>query len=459
MKHREGLAKGRGSCYGNCSEVGIAPLGSGLVGVRRWLRWAVRDPKASRSMRIAILTNEYPPHIYGGAGVHVEYLTRELTRLDNGEHTVLVLAFGEQSLQAGNLTVQGVQADFTLPYQDSRHQKFMDTLARDLLMAGSLLVIDVIHCHTWYTHLAGCLARQLTGAPLVLTTHSLEPHRPWKVEQLGSAYQASLWIERTAYQNADGVIAVSEAMRADVQTLYGVPHQRVRVIHNGIDLDQYKPTPDGAILARHGIDAEQPYILFVGRITRQKGIIHLVHAVPHLHPGTQVVLCAGAPDTAEIGQEMAEAVEEARRRTDNPLIWIARMLPKDEIIPLYSQAALFVCPSVYEPFGIINLEAMACGTAVVASAVGGIKEVVVPEETGLLVPFEPRGEADFEPRDPQGFAHDLAAAINRLLANPERCRQMGRLARERVERSFGWPSIARQTFDFYREVGERRMTK
>jgi starch synthase len=403
-------------------------------------------------MRIAILTNEYPPHVYGGAGVHVENLTRELIRLDNGTHSVTVLAFGEQAIQDHNLTVRGVRPNFTLPCQDPRHEKFMDTLARDLLMTGNLRDIDVIHCHTWYTHLAGCLARQLTGAPLVLTTHSLEPHRPWKVEQLGTAYQASTWIERTAYRNADGVIAVSEAMREDVSTLYGVPRQRIRVIPNGIDLDQYKPTFDRTVLTRHGIDPDKPYVLFVGRITRQKGIIHLVHAIPHIHPGTQIVLCAGAPDTPEIGREMTAAVEEARRGTVNPVIWIARMLPKDDIIPLYSQAALFVCPSVYEPFGIINLEAMACGTPVVASAVGGIKEVVIPEETGLLVPLEPRGPSDFEPRDPERFAFDLAVAINRLLDDLERRRHMGQKARERAERSFGWPSIARRTCDFYQEL-------
>ncbi len=404
-------------------------------------------------MRIAILTNEYPPHIYGGAGVHVEYLTRELTRLDNGAHTVNVFAFGEQSLRQGNLSVRGVRPDFFLPSQEPRHEKFMDTLARDLLMAGSLRDVDVIHCHTWYTHLAGCLARQLTGAPLVLTTHSLEPHRPWKVEQLGTAYHASTWIERTAYQNADGVIAVSEAMHADVQTLYGVRPERIRVIHNGIDLEQYQPTPDRAVLASHGIDADKPFVLFVGRITRQKGIVHLVHAIPHLLAGTQVVLCAGAPDTEEIGREMTEAVEQARRRTSNSIIWIARMLPKQEIIPLYSQAAVFVCPSVYEPFGIINLEAMACGTPVVASAVGGIREVVIPEETGLLVPIEARGESDFEPRDPNRFALDLAAAVNRLLDDPPRRREMGHRCRARVESHFGWPSIARQTCDFYRSIG------
>lgn len=403
-------------------------------------------------MRIAILTNEYPPHIYGGAGVHVEYLTRELTRLDGGAHSVLVLSFGEQAIHAGNLTVRGIRPNFTLPFQDSRHEKFMDTLARDLIMAGSLDGVEVIHCHTWYTHLAGCLASQLTRAPLVLTTHSLEPHRPWKVEQLGTAYRASSWIERTAYQNADGVIAVSEAMRDDVHALYGVPRGRIRVIHNGIDLEQYKPTPDPAVLARYGIDAGRPYVLFVGRITRQKGIIHLVHAIPHLRPGCQIVLCAGAPDTPEIGREMEQAVEEARRRTDNPVIWVAQMVPKADIIPLYSQAALFVCPSVYEPFGIINLEAMACGTPVVASAVGGIKEVVVPEETGLLVPFQPRGETDFEPRDPERFARDLAAAVNQLLDDSARCKQMGVRSRQRVEQHFSWTSIARRTLDFYREV-------
>jgi glycogen synthase len=403
-------------------------------------------------MRIAILTNEYPPHVYGGAGVHVEYLTRELARLDNGAHQVRVLCFGDQSVRAGNLTVEGVRPGFTLPYQDPRHEKFMDTLARDLIMAGSLRDVDVIHGHTWYSHLAGCLAKQLTGAPLVLTTHSLEPHRPWKVEQLGTAYQASSWIERTAYQNADGVVAVSAAMRQDVHDLYGVPLDRVRVIHNGIDLEQYRPAPDPAVLARYGIDPGRPYILFVGRITRQKGIIHLVRAIPFLTAGVQVVLCAGAPDTKEIGREMEENVEQARRQTANPILWMARMLPREDVIPLYSGAALFVCPSVYEPFGIINLEAMACGTPVVASAVGGIKEVVVPGETGLLVPFEARGPGDFEPRDPDQFARDLASAVNTLLADPPRLRRMGALSRERVERHFSWASIARRTLDFYQAL-------
>jgi glycogen synthase len=400
-------------------------------------------------MRIAILTNEYPPHVYGGAGVHVEYLTRELARLENGQHTIQVLCFGDQSVREGNLAVQGIDPAFTLPSQDPRHGKFLDTMLRDLVMAGTLKDVDVVHCHTWYTHLAGCLVKQLTGARLVLTTHSLEPHRPWKVEQLGTAYHASSWVERTAYENADGVIAVSEAMRADVHHLYGVPFEKIRIIHNGIDLNQYRPTPNPAVLARYGIDPDTPFVLFVGRITRQKGIIHLVNAIPHLRPGVQVVLCAGAPDTPEIGKEMTETVERARRETTDAIVWIAQIVPKEEIIPLYTMASLFVCPSVYEPFGIINLEAMACGTPVVASAVGGIKEVVVPGKTGLLVPFEPRGETDFEPKDPDRFARDLAAAVNKLLDDPAARKRMGERSRERVEHFFSWTSIARWTCDFY----------
>lgn len=403
-------------------------------------------------MRIAILTNEYPPHVYGGAGVHVEYLTRELARVEGGQHQIEVLCFGEQKVHEGNLSVQGIHSDFSLPYQDVRHKKFMETMLRDLMMAGTLQNVDVVHCHTWYTHLAGCLIRELTGARLVLTTHSLEPHRPWKVEQLGTAYHASSWVERTAYQNADGVIAVSEAMREDVHYLYGVPRDKIRVIHNGIDLEQYKPTIAPSVLARYKIDPNLPYVLFVGRITRQKGIIHLVSAIRHIRPGVQVVLCAGAPDTEEIGQEMAQRIEQARRESNNPIIWIPQVVPKEEIIPLYTQAALFVCPSVYEPFGIINLEAMACGTPVVASAVGGIKEVVVPGRTGLLVPFTPAGKSDFEPREPEQFARELADAINRLLNDPVRLREMGIRSRERVEHFFSWTSIARWTADFYWEL-------
>lgn len=403
-------------------------------------------------MKIALLTNEYPPYVYGGAGVHAEYLSRELSRLDPARVQVEVLCFGDQEIRDPALTVTGVKPRFELPSQDPRFAKFMDTLLRDLVMAGSVKEAGVVHCHTWYSHFAGCLLKQLLRIPLVLTTHSLEPHRPWKVEQLGAAYQASTWLEKTAYENADGVIAVSESMKQDVHDLYGVPFEKIRVIPNGIDLDEYRPRRDPALLRRFGIDPEKPFILFVGRITRQKGIIHLVDALRHLNPGVQAVLCAGAPDTPEIGADMKERVEAARRVATGPLVWIPEMLKKEEVIALYSQAALFVCPSVYEPFGIINLEAMACHTPVVASAVGGIKEVVVDGETGVLVPFEPVSETDFAPRDPQGFSLALARAINALLENPARLDAMADKARARVEAFYSWTQVARRTHQFYEEL-------
>ena len=400
-------------------------------------------------MRIAILTNEYPPHVYGGAGVHVEYLTRELARVEDGRHEISVFCFGDQDEQRDNLKVRGIGPPPAIDSQDPRHAKFLDTMQRDLVMAGLVAGADVVHCHTWYSHLAGCLVKQLGGAKLVLTTHSLEPHRPWKVEQLGTAYRASSWVEETAYKNADGIVAVSQSMKRDVEELYDVDPGRVRVIANGIDLDQYRPTPDPSVLERYGVRADLPYVLFVGRITRQKGIIHLVHAIKYLDPGMQVVLCAGAPDTPEIGEEMAAKVEQASRESSNPIVWIPQVISKPEVIALYTQASLFICPSVYEPFGIINLEAMACETPVVASAVGGIREVVVPDRTGLLVPLEARGPTDFEPVDPEQFARDLADAVNKLMADPDRLREMGRRSRERVEHYYSWTSIARFTIDFY----------
>jgi starch synthase len=402
-------------------------------------------------VRIALLTNEYPPHVYGGAGVHVEYLSRELARAEGGAHRVDVLCFGEQREERGNLRVRGVAPAVSLPARDPRHARLLDALVRDLAMAGAVESPEIVHCHTWYAHLAGCLARPLTGARLVLTTHSLEPHRPWKVEQLGTAYHATAWIERTAYQNADGVVAVSEAMKEDVQALYGVAPERVRVIHNGIDPDEYRPRPKEATLRRLGVDPATPFVLFVGRITRQKGILHLVRAIRHLAPGLQVVLCAGAPDTKEIGAEMAALVEEAKRE-HAAVVWIPEMIPKEDVIVLYTHAAVFVCPSVYEPFGIINLEAMACETPVVASAVGGIPEIVVPGETGLLVPLEAEGGGSAEPRDPEAFSRALAAAVNELVADPARRSAMGRAARERVLAHFSWRYIAELTLDFYREL-------
>lgn len=403
-------------------------------------------------MRIAILSNEYPPHIYGGAGVHVEHLTRALAQLDDKKHNIRVLCFGNQKEQQDNLTVQGIHVDSQVPFQDPRHRKFMDTLARDIVMAGTLEGADIVHCHTWYSHLAGCLVKQLLGARLVLTTHSLEPHRPWKVEQLGTAYSASAWVEKTAYQNADGVIAVSNSMRTDVKTLYQVPDDRIRVIYNGIDLHQYTHSPNPDVLVSYQIDPDKPFVLFVGRITRQKGIIHLVNAIKYLRPSMQVVLCAGAPDTEEIGHEMADQVTRARTESENPIIWISKILPEQDVITLYSHASVFVCPSVYEPFGIINLEAMACETPVVASAVGGIPEIVVPGETGYLVSFEPNGNGDVEPRDGEKFARDLANAVNSIVNDPDKRRVMGMKARQRVAQYFSWQSIARQTLDFYQTL-------
>lgn len=402
-------------------------------------------------MRIVLLTNEYPPNVYGGAGVHVEYLTRELARLEGGAHRVRVLCFGNQQEEHANLSVRGVEAPAEVPVQDPRHARLMDTLLRDLVMAGAVAEADVLHAHTWYAHLAGCLAKQLTGARLVLTTHSLEPHRPWKAEQLGSAYRAAAWIERTAYENADGVVAVSEAMKADVEALYGLEPARVRTIHNGIDAEQYRPRPDPELLRRRGVDPDVPIVLFVGRITRQKGILHLVRALPQIRGDVQVVLLAGAPDTPEIAAEMEALVEAARAEATARIVWIPEMLPREEVIAFYSHATLFVCPSIYEPFGIINLEAMACETPVVASAVGGIPEIVVDGETGRLVPLA-LAEGGLEPAEPARFERDLAEALNALLAEPERLARMGRAARARVEARFTWRRIAERTLAFYRDL-------
>lgn len=406
-------------------------------------------------MRIAILTNEYPPHVYGGAGVHVEYLVKELLEVDGGAHEVHVRCFGNQREQRRGLRVLGIEADAKLSWTDPRHARFMETMLRNICMSGAVDGVDIVHCHTWYTHLAGCLARRLDGARLILTTHSLEPHRPWKVEQLGSGYYASSWIEETAYRNADGVVAVSEAMRQDVMSLYDVPASKVRVIPNGIDPDEYRPVSRPEILRKHGVDPSRPFVLFVGRITRQKGIVHLVNAIERLREGAQIVLCAGAPDTEDIAREMEEAVADARAYGRHDILWIADMLPRDEIIALYAAAAVFVCPSVYEPFGIINLEAMACETAVVASAVGGIPGIVKEGETGTLVPFEARGFTDFEPKDARRFSRDLAEAVNRLLDDEALRRRMGEAGRRRVVEEYSWRAVAERTVRFYEDVLSR----
>jgi len=404
-------------------------------------------------MNIGILTNEYPPNIYGGAGVHVDYLTRELQKIEDSN--IKVMAFGNQDIIKDNLSVNGIKNSLEVHTYNKRHEKFLDTMIRDIIIAGKLDGVDIVHCHTWYSHFAGLLVKQLLDIPLILTTHSLEPHRPWKIEQLGNAYKASSWIEKTAYENADGVIAVSNSMKRDVIKLYGVNEDRVEVIYNGIDTDEYKPTFDNSVLEKYGIDKSKTFILFVGRITRQKGIIHLVNSIKHIDKDVQIVLCAGMPDTDEIEVEMKNAVDIARTKTKNEIIWIPEMVRKEDIIKLYSTAEIFVCPSVYEPFGIINLEAMACKTPVVASNVGGIPEIIVDKETGLLVPIEFSEEDEFSLKSPEKFEFDLAKSINELLDNPKRLKEMGKASRKRVEEVFSWKSIAEKTMDFYKKLIKR----
>jgi glycogen synthase len=396
-------------------------------------------------MRALILTNEYPPNVYGGAGVHVEYLTRELAKLID----VDVRAFGEQHTEGGRLRVRGFPVAHDLARASEQLRPLLGALSRDLAFVAEPVDADVVHCHTWYTHLGGILAKLAFSIPLVITIHSLEPLRPWKREQLGGGYDISTWVERTAIEMADAIIAVSRETRADVLRLFDVDEARLTVIHNGIDTDEYRPQDASDALDRFAIDRSVPYVLFVGRITRQKGIVHLVRAIRHLDPGIGVVLCAGAPDTPEIAAEMEAGVAAAQADRPN-VVWIPEMVDKPTVRQLYSHAALFCCPSVYEPFGIINLEAMACETAVVATAVGGIPEVVVPGETGLLVPIDPVGDESREPRDPETFAKDLASAINSLMADVAAREAMGTAGRRRAVEHFGWDAIARQTVELYR---------
>jgi alpha-maltose-1-phosphate synthase len=395
-------------------------------------------------MKALLLTNEYPPYIYGGAGVHVEFLSRELAKLIDVE----VRCFGDQSLDAGSLRVRGYSepADMTAP---EYLKPVFGAMARNVAWAATATDADVAHCHTWYSHLGGVLIQQGYGIPLVVTVHSLEPLRPWKREQLRGGYDLSCWVEQTALEKADAVIAVSKGTREDILNVAPVKPDRVHVIYNGIDTSLYRPVAETDALERHGVDPERPFVLFVGRITRQKGIVHLARAIAAIDSEAQVVLCAGQPDTPEIAEEMEQAVAAARREHAG-VIWVQKMLPRHEVIQMYSHATLFCCPSIYEPFGIINLEAMACGTPVVASAVGGIPEVVVDGETGVLVPLAQQASSPFEPLDPSRFSADLAAAINGLLRDPARRERMARAGRERVQQHFAWSAIASQTVELYR---------
>ncbi len=399
-------------------------------------------------MKTLLLTNEYPPNIYGGAGIHVQYLARELARLCQVE----VRCFGDQDAPGENPAVRGFGADLSGVTAPPPLRSVFGALQRCLDFNTEAVEADVVHLHTWYSHFGGILAKLNYGLPMVLTVHSLEPLRPWKREQLGGGYDFTVWLEKTAIEMADAVVAVSGETKQDILRLFDVPEERVHVIYNGIDPEEYTPTFDESALARYGVDPAVPYVLFVGRITRQKGIVHLVNAVRHLDPGTQVVLCAGAPDTPEIKAEMEAAVASANSEPGGRIVWIQEMVPTCEKIVLYSHARVFCTPSIYEPFGIINLEAMACETPVVASQVGGMKEIVLPGETGLLVPLEQQSESPFEALRPEEFARDLAAGINELMRDPERCAAMGRAGRARVLERFSWAEIARETLALYEKV-------
>jgi starch synthase len=395
-------------------------------------------------VKVCLLTNEYPPHIYGGAGVHVDGLSRELAKT----MPVEVRCFGDQRFEKGKLKVTGFELDarnFTCP---KPLQSVFGAVRRCIDFNTMNIEADLVHCHTWYSHFGGILAKLNYAIPLVITVHSLEPLRPWKREQLGGGYDFSVWVEKTALEMANAIIAVSNETRRDIERLFDVDPTRVRVIHNGIDLEQYRRVDSTAALKRHGIDPTKPYLLFVGRIARQKGIVHLVRAIQFMDKGFQIVLCAGAPDTPEIAAEMKEAVESAAQKRSD-IIWIEEMVDRKAVIELYSHAAVFCCPSIYEPFGIINLEAMACETAVVASAVGGIKEVVVDGETGFLVPLEQMKESPFEPTNPEKFSCDLAARINQLMKDRPLREKFGQAGRKRAEEKFGWSAIAQRTRELY----------
>ncbi|MBM7085999.1 glycogen synthase [Micromonospora sp. MMS20-R2-29] len=394
-------------------------------------------------MRVDLLTREYPPEVYGGAGVHVEYLARELRRLAD----VRVHCFGAARDEPG-VTAYPEPADL------GGANAALRTMGVDLAMAAGCAGTDVVHSHTWYANLAGHTAKLLYGVPHVVTAHSLEPLRPWKAEQLGGGYALSSWCERTAMESADAIVAVSAGMRRDVLTAYpAVNPDRVRVVYNGIDTAQYAPDHGTDVLDRLGIDPARPSVVYVGRITRQKGLPYLLRAARELPADTQLVLLAGAPDTPEIAAEVQGLVGELRANRSG-VVWVAEMLPKPEVIQVLTHATVFVCPSVYEPMGIVNLEAMACETAVVATATGGIPEVVADGETGLLVPIEQAGDGSGNPLDPDRFVADLAKTINELLADPQRTEELGLAGRRRAVEHFSWDAIAAQTLELYRSLLE-----
>ena len=398
-------------------------------------------------MRVLLMTNEFPPNIYGGAGVHVEYLSRELSRLTPVE----VRSFQEQSFTKDQLKVLGTKVDAS-DYRCARELVSpLKALATCLAFNTQGIAADVVHCHTWYAHFGGIVAKLLYGIPLVITVHSLEPLRPWKREQIGRGYDLSKWVEKTALEMADAVIAVSTSTRDDILRLFDVDPAKVPVIPNGIDTDEYTQTIDRSVLTQYAIAPDKPYVLFVGRMTRQKGLLYLLQAIAQLDRDTQVVLCAGESDTPELQQELESLIAELRAHRPG-IIWIPEMVSRQTTIALYSQAAVFCCPSIYEPFGIINLEAMACGTPVVGSRVGGIAEVVVDGETGILIDADISPQMPHDPIDPAAFSARLAEGINRLVRDPGLRKKMGAAGRQRVLDNYSWHSIAEKTLALYQSL-------
>ena len=394
-------------------------------------------------MRVDVLSKEYPPEIYGGAGVHVAELVRALRDRDDVE--AHVHAFGAQ--RSEQLT-----SSYAEPESLAHANAALRTMAVDLAIADACAGSDLVHSHTWYANHAGHLASLLHDVPHVVTAHSLEPLRPWKAEQLGGGYRLSSWVERTAYESAAAVIAVSAAMREDVLRSYpAVDPARVHTVHNGIDTALWSPRPDPDACRRLGVDPDRPSVVFVGRITRQKGLPLFLRACAELPPDVQVVLCAGAPDTPEILAEVEQLVA-SLRTTRSGVVWIPDMLPRAEVVALLTAATVFACPSIYEPLGIVNLEAMACETAVVATATGGIPEVVVDTTTGVLVPIEQATDGTGTPLDPERYVADFADALTSVVSAPDRAAAMGRAGRARAIESFGWPAIAERTVEVYRSV-------
>ncbi|HET9060534.1 MAG TPA: glycogen synthase [Acidimicrobiales bacterium] len=393
---------------------------------------------------VALLTREYPPDVYGGAGVHIEYLSRHLARLVQAE----VYCFGSQRQDA---LVKGSFQPWDELGRDGLGSA-LRALSVDLRMAEVVGHADIVHSHTWYANFAGYLSQILYGRPHIMTSHSLEPLRPWKAEQLGPGYRLSSWCERTAAEAADAVIAVSQAMAEDVLRVYpAVKPDRVRVVHNGIDTDEFFPDPATEGLERLGIDLAAPYVLFVGRVTRQKGITYLLEAARSFRRDAQVVFCAGAPDTPEIEREVRAQVDQLSSERQG-VFWVEEMLPRPELVRLVSHASVFVCPSIYEPFGLINIEAMSCGTAVVASAVGGVPEIVVDAETGYLVPYRSSGDAFGSPADPEEFCAGMAERVNALLDDPQLAKRFGEAGRSRALAEFTWSAVAAKTVDVYEQV-------